>query len=138
MEYSNGEGVPKDETEAMRWCRKAAEQGNAKAQTALGYAYHSGEGVSKDDAEAARWLRKAAEQGDEQAQYDLGLAYSNGWGVPTDEVEAYFWLNLGASGLDEKARSTRDKVGETLTPAKRLEIQERCRKWAETHSPTRN
>ena len=57
-----------------KW-RVEAEQGNAEAQTNLGYAYHSGEGVEKDQREAVRWWRKAAEQGLTKAQYNLGLAY---------------------------------------------------------------
>ena len=32
MIYYNGEGVPKDYTEAIKWYRKAAEQGYAKSQ----------------------------------------------------------------------------------------------------------
>ena len=33
--YYDGEGVPKDETEAVKWYRKAADQGNPDAITAL-------------------------------------------------------------------------------------------------------
>jgi hypothetical protein len=53
--------------------------------------------------------------------------------VPTDSAEAYFWLNLGASALDDRARLARDKAGDKLSPAKRLEIKERSRKWAQSH-----
>jgi len=34
--YDKGRGVPKDDAEAAKWSRKAAEQGNATAQTNLG------------------------------------------------------------------------------------------------------
>jgi hypothetical protein len=40
--YETGEGVPKDEAEAAQWYRKAAEQGHAKAQYYVSYAYHTG------------------------------------------------------------------------------------------------
>jgi TPR repeat protein len=136
--YRFGQSVSKDEVEAARWFRKAAEQKNALAQFNLGVAYTNGEGVPKNEAEAVRWYRKAAEQGNAEAQHSLGVAYVNGEGVPKNENEAYFWLTLEASALDEKVRSARDQVGEKLTPEKRLEIQERCRKWAETHPPNRN
>ena len=33
--YANGHGVVQDDTEAVRWFRMAAEQGNAFAQEAL-------------------------------------------------------------------------------------------------------
>ena len=46
----------------MKWYRKAAEQGDAKAQFNLALRYYKGEGVTQDYAEAAKWYRKAAEQ----------------------------------------------------------------------------
>ena len=52
--YNNGEGVPKDDAEAVRWFQLAAEQGYAKAQFELGYKYRWGHGVPLDDAEAGR------------------------------------------------------------------------------------
>ena len=61
--YANGEGVPEDDAEAVRWYRLAADQGLADAQVFLGMMYANGEGVPEDDAEAARWLRLAADQG---------------------------------------------------------------------------
>ena len=33
--YANGRGVAKDDVEAMKWYRKAAEQGNENAKSAL-------------------------------------------------------------------------------------------------------
>ncbi len=32
MIYYNGEGVPRDDAEALKWFREAAEQGHAEAQ----------------------------------------------------------------------------------------------------------
>ena len=78
---SCGEGVSKDLSEAVRWYRKAAEQGIAQAQYNLGVCYEFGKGVSKDQAEAVRWYRKAAEQGDARAQCNLGYCYNNGVGL---------------------------------------------------------
>jgi uncharacterized protein len=50
-------------SEAAKWFRKAADQGNAKAQHVMGMAYFEGQGVIKDAAEAVKWYRKAADQG---------------------------------------------------------------------------
>ena len=61
--YQNGEGVPKDDTEAVKWYRKAAEQGNATAQYNLGSCYDFGEGVAKDDVIAYMWYNLAAASG---------------------------------------------------------------------------
>jgi TPR repeat protein len=60
------------DAEAVRWYRKAAEQGNAAGQTNLGWMYAEGRGgLAKDDGEAVRWYRKAAEQGDPEARSKL-------------------------------------------------------------------
>jgi TPR repeat protein len=86
--YAKGQGVVKDEVEAVKWFRKAADQGNAEAQSNLGVMYAKGEGVVKDEVEAVKWFRKAADQGDADAQYNLGVMYAKGQGVVKDEVEA--------------------------------------------------
>ena len=65
--FANGFGVAKDEVAAVSWYRKAAEQGNAQAQTNLGWMFAHGLGVSKNRAEAINWYRKAAEQGNNDA-----------------------------------------------------------------------
>jgi TPR repeat protein len=52
-------GVLQDYAEAARWYRKAAEQGNAIAQTNLGTMYFQGQGVPQDYAEAVRWCNLA-------------------------------------------------------------------------------
>jgi uncharacterized protein len=78
-----------DYTEAAKFYRKAAEQGNATAQVLLGGMYKMGRGVIEDDTEAAKWYRKAAEQDDVSAQNDLAHMYSEGRGVtdlPPPEV----------------------------------------------------
>lgn len=43
-----GVGVPNDMGQAVAWYRKAAEQGDPKAQFALGTCYRLGKGVEKD------------------------------------------------------------------------------------------
>jgi TPR repeat protein len=40
--YANGQGVAKDEVEAVKWWRKAAEQNEAEAQYELGNFYANG------------------------------------------------------------------------------------------------
>ena len=47
--YALGEGVPENDTEAVKWFRKAAEQGYADAQYYLGDVYYFGEGVPLDE-----------------------------------------------------------------------------------------
>ena len=86
----------KDYPEAVRWYRKAAEQGNASAQFNLGLMYAEGKGVAQDDREAVRWFRKAAEQGHAEAQNNLGNSYRTGLGVARDYREALRWYHKAA------------------------------------------
>ena len=94
--YNNGEGVPQDYAEALKWFRLAADQGYAIAQNNLGVMYESGEGVPQDYAEALKWYRLAADQGYAEAQSNLGLMYCAGEGVPQDYAEAVKWYRLAA------------------------------------------
>ena len=66
--YEFGEGVPKNNAEAIKWFRKAAEQGNAEAQNNLGHMYEEGQGVTQDFVEAQMWYNLAAAKGDENAR----------------------------------------------------------------------
>jgi TPR repeat protein len=94
--YAQGDGVAKDEAEAVKWWRKAAEHNDAEAQYYLGICYVHGNGVAKDEAEAVKWYRKAADQNNAEAQHDLGLCYAHGIGVEKDEVEAVKWYRKAA------------------------------------------
>lgn len=110
-----GEGVAQDFKEAAKWFRQAAEQGNAKAQGALGVMYFRGEGVAQDSKEAAKWYRQAAEQGNAGAQHFLGGMYSRGDGVPKDDVVAYAWFNIAAANGQAEAAGRRDALVKTMT-----------------------
>lgn len=89
------------EVALMTVCR-AAEQGNALAQTILGAIYRYGYGVPQDYRLAASWYRKAAEQGLAEAQFNLGNMYRYGKGVPTDSKEAVSWYRkAGEQGYAE-------------------------------------
>lgn len=90
--YRDSTVVPQDYTEAVKWWRKAAEQGDISAQHALGHVYYNGRGVEENYAEAVRWYRKAAELGNVTAQCDLGYCYYYGQGVHRNYVEAVKWF----------------------------------------------
>ncbi len=94
--YENGEGVAKDLAQAVRWYRKAADQGMDRAQYNLGVMYLAGEGLSKDPAEALSWFRKAAEQGHADAQINMGAMYYSGIGVAKDDAQAAEWYRKAA------------------------------------------
>lgn len=69
--YYSGGGVEKNYKEAVKWFRKAAEQGHAESQCTLGIFYYNGVGVAKNEREAIKWLRMSAEQGCLKAKISL-------------------------------------------------------------------
>lgn len=88
--------LEKDDAEALRWYRVAADAGDAFSMTKVGYIYATGKGVAKDEAEAARWYRKGADAGNAVAMNNLGLAYAYGREVTKDEAEAARWYRKAA------------------------------------------
>jgi TPR repeat protein len=60
--------VPQDYTEAVRWYRKSADQGYAKAQYALGFMLYHGYGVQRDRVQANDLFQQAAARGNEDAK----------------------------------------------------------------------
>ena len=138
--------MKRDYAEAVKWFRKAAEQGDPNGQDDLASMYESGDGVRQNNAEAAaRWYRKAAEQGVPGAQSSLGLLYFSGEGVPQDYAQAYKWLYLAAermpasSVVDMQWRDmiveTRGRVAAKMTRAQIAEAQKLAREWKPTTQP---
>jgi TPR repeat protein len=122
--YAQGQGVQQDDAEALNWCRKAADQGDADAQVWMiygrglapryaeamkwywrGITYSNGYGVPQDDAKAMKLYRLAADYGLAGAQYTLGMHYENGIGVPQDYSEAVKWYRLAADQGHAQAQS---------------------------------
>ena len=127
--YGNGEGVVRDDAEAVRWLRLAAKAGLTEAQNNLGYMYRDGRGVSRDDVEAVRWFRLAAEAEYILSQFNLGVMYLAGRGVPQDIRPAYMWFSLAAAQGLEEASGGRDKLANIMTPeqlAEALDMTIQC------------
>ena len=93
--YRVGAGVERSETGARAWYRKAAEQGSADAQHAMGALYYNGNTIARF-AVAAGWYGRAAEQGHAEAQYDLGCMHRDGVGVARDAAAAARWFRRAA------------------------------------------
>jgi TPR repeat protein len=90
--------LPRDDREAARLYKLAADQGDAIGQANLGVFYEQGRGgLSKDDREAARLYKLAADQGNATAQVNLAGLYVNaGGGLTQDDREAVRLTNLAA------------------------------------------
>lgn len=71
--------------EAIALWADAAENGNADAEQALGWAYSNGLGVERNYAEAMTWYGRAAKQGHAGAQVNLAILHDDGLGVPAPD-----------------------------------------------------
>ena len=106
--YANGQGVPQDYKEAVRWYRLAAEQGHAGAQVNLGGMYKTGKGVTKDYVHAYTWYSIAAANGSDYAD-------RNNTATPR-------WYT-----------NNRDRLAREMTPDQMAEAQRFAREWMATH-----
>ncbi len=110
----------RDMAEAARWCRRAAEDGDASSRYLYGLLLERGLGAPRDELGSAKWLAAAADQGMAEAQYALSLLYLGGRGVIRDAAQAFAWCRkaaeqglpeaqtLLASMYDEELRSSRN------------------------------
>ncbi len=98
--YDNGQGVLRDYAEAVKWYRKAAEQGNAKAQNNLGLMHEEGRGVPQDYVQAHMWYNLAGAQGGQQAAKNRDLVAKLMTPAQTAEAQrlARKWQPRGQSG----------------------------------------
>jgi TPR repeat protein len=106
--YATAKGVLKNDTEAVKWYRKAANQGYAEAQYGLGRMYDYGEGVRESDNQAVKWYQKAADQGYAKAQSQLGWMYQSGKGVRKDYKQAVKWYQKAA---DQGSAGAQKNIG---------------------------
>lgn len=95
----------------MAQARRAAEEGDAEAQFAMGDWFARGmSDLPKSDVEAVNWYRRAAEQGYADAQFGLGMAYDYGLGVGKSESTAVQWYGKAAAQGFAPAQNNLGKV----------------------------
>ena len=126
LTYLEGRGVPKDESEAVRWLGLAARQDHPEACCRLGQLLMRGPPGVRDSVKAAEWLLRAADLGSQQAARDLGDLYREGVGVDADDAEAERWWQQAAEGGNATAQYSigmmnLDGRGVTADPAAALE-----------------
>lgn len=76
-----GDGIDRNQSEAVKWYRMAAEHGLPDAVFELAKCYRFGIGVRRNRTTASKWLHKAAEQGHTKAMVLVGklcLDYDSG------------------------------------------------------------
>jgi TPR repeat protein len=114
--YEGGSGVRRNDEEAAKWYRKAANQGNQAAEVAFGILLWTGRGVPEDKAQAVTWYRKAARQGNGSAMFNLGTAYYNGEGAPIDAVRALAWFLLAEDHGSSLSKDAVQRFEKTARP----------------------
>jgi uncharacterized protein len=111
MYFGGNAGLPQDSAKAMKWYKKAAAQGNIRAEYDMGWMYSLGSGMPKDFVQAVEWYKKGANQGDPRSQCRLGYIYDHGGdaSVPQDYVQALEWYRLAA---DQGYPNALDSLGQ--------------------------
>jgi TPR repeat protein len=123
---------------ALAFFRKAAEEGNAPAQHALGVSYLAGIGVPKDVEQGLVWLNKSAAQGYADAQFKLASLYIRGDVLPEDTAKALDLARLAAEQGHTEAQynlGTIYATGKGVTKDAKV-AAEWFRKAAEAGHPT--
>lgn len=103
LAYQAGYGVPKDQTEAERWYRTAADRQFVPAMINLAGLLLDRAAANDDGTERAAALalvRSAAEGGSSAAQFDMGYLSENGLGTAKDMTEALRWYRQAADQKD--------------------------------------
>ena len=158
--HENGQGVPANNTDAMKWYRMAAERGHAKSQYNLGVMHergmdlpstqrsgdvlgealgvsvapaHTAHRLGLSNSAAVKWYRMAANQGLVDAQYNLGLMYASGSGVPENYVGAYLWWTVAKAYGNEKAATKLNVLKPLMSERDIVEAQRLATDWWEQH-----
>jgi TPR repeat protein len=102
--YENGDGVARDDGEALRWFQYGAARGSRECEMALGARYEAGGPGQPENFEAALpYYRSAASKGYPDASYAVARMYEYGLGVPLDLKQAVAWYAQAARQGDPKA-----------------------------------
>lgn len=132
-----------DESKSSKWYLKAAEQGHADAQYAIGQAYSDGKGVEKDAEKGFQWYMKAAKQDHGGAFPAIAGAYERGEGVAQSWEEAYYWRKLSSDwhcSLPkifpddcDRVKPYTDTAAKHLTPGQIAAVDKRAAEYLRAH-----
>ncbi|MCD8151092.1 MAG: sel1 repeat family protein [Clostridiales bacterium] len=91
--------IKKDESKALYWAEKLAEEGEIKYQREAYERYNEGIGTAVNKQKAMYYLEKAAESGDIDSQVEVCNIYID----QDDQKKAFYWLKKLAEGDLEEA-----------------------------------
>lgn len=102
--FPHGTSIGKDEREACRWLRAAAEGGSIQAKAQLAWLLESGTAIERDSLTAFRLFTEAANEGLDEANFGLGRAFEFGRGTPLDPIRAVDAYTVAAKAGHVAAR----------------------------------
>jgi TPR repeat protein len=117
MLFDGDEGIAKNDTEALKWLRKADAKNVIEAKILLGHMYYEGREVKQNYAKAADLYRDAIKQKLKcltpfisyydlqpyaEAQLRLGRMYYHGLGVKQDFIEAYIYYHAAFMAFNNR------------------------------------
>lgn len=114
--YWEGDKVPLDYKEALKWFKLASEQGDSSAAFTIAAMYQEGQGVIKDKKESIKWMKKAAIMGNATAQLFLSKAYESGDIIAKSNIKANMWLNISAANGNQDANKYLNSLESKITP----------------------
>ena len=125
----------RDFERAAEWFRRAALQGRADAQYALGRLHYEGFLVPRNAAEMRLTLEAAARQGHAGAQLTLGVIHEYGFdAIRADLTEALKWYELaarqGVAAVDGRLQRLRPRVRAKMTDAQIATALELAAAWS--------
>jgi septal ring factor EnvC (AmiA/AmiB activator) len=94
--YETGFGVKEDQTEAMNWIKKSANQGHETAGFKLLYWDVQKNGLKGENKADVDALKKKANAGNAQAQFYVGKMNAYGVGMKKNPDKAIKWFNKAA------------------------------------------
>ncbi len=123
VEAAKAEQMVRRQAGAVEWYMKSADQGYAKAQDALAWAYLRGEGIAQSNEKAIEFFSLAGEQGDFDSQFQLGEIYRKGEMVGQDLNRAIEWYSLTAEQGDLYSAAVRNAlISEQSDPREQIYI----------------
>lgn len=124
----NGDGVPKDESAAAVFLRRAAQGGDPWAQTTLAIELRDTKKPEKEE-ESVRWLLKAAGKRDPRARLTLGTQQFLGIGTPVDIESAAVNMIMASLAGFEGAKALAAEAIAALPETSRATVIERVQ-WS--------
>ena len=106
VSYLKGQFVRKNNTKALKWLKRAADQGHSLGGIFLSTMYRDGKGVPPNEAEARLLEQRVAAHGEFWSLRAIGINYQYKFGIKKDFVQSYVWLRIAML----KAEKYRDKM----------------------------